>query len=718
MPAIIDEETREIVECFLAEGREAVEELEVTLLTFEDSKGSDSSSINSMFRIFHSVKGSAGYLEFSHVERVTHQAETILQKVRDGEMQLTRKLVDVLCAVLDFLNSRLDHIEQTFTDDGDEATADALVARLKLFDDDASAAAPPPPPADPAPPPPAPAWLDEEDEAEPGNGVLDIKDDQGSPRIGELLIAMGYIDEDELQEALHDHKRPLGELLISLGAISEEDLVHALGLQEQERAEGYSLPLGALLMREGLIKPKILTEALTQQVKPLGETLVEHGLVTDDEVDAVVEAQQGTLARLATAPAVAAAPPPAAPPEPPKPAKSSGGNRKSKETLRVDVHKLNSLMDLVGELIISATSIIHNPELADLDIESFHKSALRLGRVTRSLQDVAMSVRMVPIDGTFRKMHRLVRDVSRKQGKQVDLLIAGEETEVDKKVAEIIADPLVHLMRNALDHGLETVEDRRASGKGDTGSISLEARHQGGEIWISIQDDGRGIDPARILKKARERGLPDAHRNDLSDQQIFNFIFEPGFSTADKLSDISGRGIGMDVVKRNIEQVKGRIDVASQLGTGTTFTLRIPLTLAIIEGMLVRVGDSCFTIPLLQIKESVVVTGQEIVNLSDGQEVARIRDQLIPVVRLHQFYNLTPESTELSDGILVVVEDNGMTVSLFVDELIGQRQTVVKGLSGYLGDLPGLSGCTVLGDGRISLIIDVTNLIDTCARAA
>ncbi len=388
------------------------------------------------------------------------------------------------------------------------------------------------------------------------------------------------------------------------------------------------------------------------------------------------------------------------------------------ETLRVDVHKLNSLMDLVGELIIASTSIIHSPELAELDIETFQKSAMRLGRVTRSLQDVVMSVRMVPIDGTFRKMHRLVRDVSHKQGKKVELHISGQETEVDKKVAEIISDPLVHLMRNAIDHGIESNEDREKSGKPLAGNITLQARHQGGEIWISITDDGKGMDPQVILAKARERNLPDAQRTDLTDSQIFEFIFAAGFSTAEALSDISGRGIGMDVVRRNIEKVKGRIDISSEVGKGTTITLRIPLTLAIIEGMLVKIGPSCFTIPLLQIKESVVVQEDDITTLSNGQEIARIRNQLIPVVRLHKFYGIRPRSQNISDGILVIIEDNGQIVCLFVDELIGQRQTVVKNLSGYLGDIKGLSGCSVLGDGRISLILDVTNLIKRCTHSS
>ncbi|MEL6345366.1 MAG: chemotaxis protein CheA [Myxococcota bacterium] len=696
MPVEIDDETREIVDYFLTEGREGVEELELMLLSMEGGNGADGATIDSMFRIFHSIKGSAGYLEFSLVESVTHKAETVLQMIREGQLSLSRDLVDCLVAVLDFLNGRLDNITTEFTDAGAEDDADILVKRLLSFIEAGRNAAAPAPQAPPAEPPPlfesdvAPVTGDPAAEAPSPKGAREPID---FPRLGDILLEGGYVSQEQLHKALQK-SQPLGALLLNAKMIAETQLRHALTVQAAARQRGEPLRLGQVLVAEKILDEKKVLQALSAQDRPLGEALVANGLISDEELDQALTVQHKKRKN----------------PNAQMP-KAQAERRNKVETLRVDVRKLNSLMDLVGELIIAATAIIHNPELVDMDIESFQKSAMRLGRVTRSLQDVAMSVRMVPVDGTFRKMHRLVRDVSHKQGKEVDLRISGEETEVDKKVAEIIADPLVHLMRNAIDHGLESTEDRIKAGKPKVGVIKLEARHQGGEIWISISDDGGGIDRNRILKKARERGLPDAHRADLTDAQIYGFIFEPGFSTASQLSDISGRGIGMDVVKRNIEKVKGRIDVTSKEGKGTTFTLRIPLTLAIIEGMLVQVGESCFTIPLLQIKESVVVSASDITTLSDGQEVARIRDQLIPVLRLHQFYNIEPGSTDLTDGILVVLEDGGQTISLFVDELIGQRQTVVKGLSGYLGDVPGLGGCTVLGDGRISLIIDVTSLI-------
>jgi two-component system chemotaxis sensor kinase CheA len=286
-------------------------------------------------------------------------------------------------------------------------------------------------------------------------------------------------------------------------------------------------------------------------------------------------------------------------------------------------------------------------------------------------------------------------------------------------VAETISDPLVHLPRNGIDHGIEPAEERIAKGKPPEGQLALSARHVGGEVWIQVRDDGRGIARAKVLEKAIARGMVDPERADrLSDGDVFAFIFEPGFSTAQTVTDISGRGVGMDVVRSQIESVGGRVDISSVPDKGTTFTLRIPLTLAIIEGMLVRVGEASFTIPLLSIRESVSPRASDITRLLDGQEMVRIRGQYLPVIRMHRFFGIPSDFHDLERGILVVVEDAGQPLCLFVDQLLGQRQTVVKGLSGFLGNLPGLSGCTVLGDGRISLILDVASLMTAVMRAA
>ena len=318
-----------------------------------------------------------------------------------------------------------------------------------------------------------------------------------------------------------------------------------------------------------------------------------------------------------------------------------------------------------------------------------------------------MSVRMIPLSATFRKMVRLVHDLGTKSGKKIKLNLVGEETEVDKTVIEQIADPLVHIVRNSCDHGVEGPEERIKAGKTDTGSVTLEGKHEGGEVWILITDDGRGLNKERILSKAIERGLVGIEARDWTDDRIFKLVFEPGFSTAEKVTDISGRGVGMDVVKRNIEKLNGRIDIASRPGNGSTFTLRIPLTLAIVDAMLVRVGEGKYMIPTLTIRESLVPSKSQVTVTPEGREILRLREEMVPIIRLYDVFGCQPGAEKLKDGILIVAEDSGRSFAFFVDEIIGQQQTVIKGLPDYIGESNGFSGCTILGDGTVSLIVDV-----------
>lgn len=400
---------------------------------------------------------------------------------------------------------------------------------------------------------------------------------------------------------------------------------------------------------------------------------------------------------------------------------ADGGDRKRKSeagSIRVDLDKLDALMDLVGELILAETMVTHNPDLEGHHFAEFQRASLHLNRITRSIQDVAMSVRMVPISGTFRKMLRLVRDLAQKQGKQVELELAGESTEIDKTVVEAIADPLVHIVRNAVDHGIESPSARLAAGKPASGRLRMEASHEGGEIRITIVDDGKGLDRDAILAKARAKGLVDPSTKEVSEAEIFGFIFAPGFSTAAQVSNVSGRGVGMDVVRRNIDKLGGRVDVASVVGQGTTIRIRLPLTLAIVEGMLVRVGASVYTIPLLAIRESVTIKPEQVTRPGGRQEMVSIRGALLPILRLHDLHGIPSAETALESGILVVVEEHNRCFAIFVDGLIGQRQTVIKALPAYLGRLPGISGCSILGNGDISLILDVKALQGEWAAGA
>jgi two-component system chemotaxis sensor kinase CheA len=308
-------------------------------------------------------------------------------------------------------------------------------------------------------------------------------------------------------------------------------------------------------------------------------------------------------------------------------------------------------------------------------------------------------------------MIRLVHDLANKSGKKIELKLFGEETEVDKTVIEMITDPLVHLLRNSMDHGLEPPAERRAAGKTEKGTIELSARHEEGEVWITIEDDGRGLNREKILSKAREKGMITGDGAELSDKMVYSLIFQPGFSTADRITDISGRGVGMDVVKQNLEKIKGRIDVLSRAGRGTSINLRIPLTLGIIDGMLIRSGRVKCIVPLLAVREIFCPEANLITVTPECGEIVRVRGSFLPILRLHEIIKIEPDSTLLEDGVLIILEHQENRVCLFVDEILGQQQTVIKGLPHYLGQVRAASGCTILGDGEVCIILDVGNLV-------
>ena len=402
--------------------------------------------------------------------------------------------------------------------------------------------------------------------------------------------------------------------------------------------------------------------------------------------------------------------------DPTEPKTESKKKTTGQKSIRVDIDKLDSLINLVGELVIAESMVTRHPAVESQADESLSKAIHQLHRVSADLQDIAMSVRMIPLTSTFRRINRLVHDLSVKCNKPVKLEMLGEDTEVDKTVIETISDPLVHIVRNAIDHGLEAPGDRVAIGKPEQGQVRISAKHESGEVWISVSEDGRGLDSEKLIAKAREKDILQGDSPEPSEEEAFQLIFHPGFSTAKAITDVSGRGVGMDVVRQNIENINGRIDLHSTFGEGTTFTLRIPLTMAIIDGMLVKVGGSQYTIPILSIRESIRVKEEQVTITPDGQELVRLREELIPVLRLHQAFEQETDVSELVEGILIVVEIGGKSVGLFVDDILGQQETVIKGLSGYLGSSRGISGCTILGDGTVSLILDIPDLVGLGSR--
>jgi two-component system, chemotaxis family, sensor kinase CheA len=397
-----------------------------------------------------------------------------------------------------------------------------------------------------------------------------------------------------------------------------------------------------------------------------------------------------------------------------------GGAQKIEQTVKVGTLRLDSLVDMVGELVIAQQMIIQDPVVAAINAERVNRNLGHVAKITRDLQEAAMSLRMVPLRTTFQKMARLVRDVSRKAGKKVTLTIHGEDTELDRTVVEEIGDPLVHLIRNAVDHGLETSEERLEVGKSASGQLELRAYHQGGSIVIEIIDDGRGLNRERIIAKGLERGLipPETNPDEIPDGDVWKMIFKPGFSTAEKVTDISGRGVGMDVVRRNIESMRGKIDITSSVGKGSVFTLRLPLTLAIIDGMIVRVGDSRYVVPTLSIEQSFRPTPEQLHTVFEEGEMVKVRGRLFPVRKLKEVFGLDAGEEDPCQAILLLLEVADQRICLLVDEILGQHQVVIKSLGKGLPKVEGVSGGAILGDGRVALIIDVDSLVDDAVRTA
>ncbi|WP_169704175.1 chemotaxis protein CheA [Candidatus Kuenenia stuttgartensis] len=378
------------------------------------------------------------------------------------------------------------------------------------------------------------------------------------------------------------------------------------------------------------------------------------------------------------------------------------------ETVKVDIQKIDSLVNLVGELVIANALI---KDLLENTNSTSNKNISHLGKIVKDIQDQVMSIRMVPIKSTFQKMSRLVRDVSKKAGKKVKLEVSGEETELDKSVIESIGDPLVHILRNSVDHGIEPEEERIAAGKPALGHVYLDAFHKGGNIFIEIRDDGRGLRKDKLLKKAIEKGIMSENAT-LTEQQIFGLIFAAGFSTAEKITDISGRGVGMDVVKKNIERLRGKVEISSEEGKGTKISIKLPLTMAIIDGMIVQVGNQKYIVPMLSIEESIRPKKDDISTIQQRGEVINVRGNILPMVRLHQWYNVEPKKYAPWEAIILIVESEGQRCGILVDDLIGQQQIVIKRLGEQFRNVKGVSGSAILGDGRVGLILDVGGIMN------
>jgi two-component system, chemotaxis family, sensor kinase CheA len=747
----------------------------VELELSQDASGAvDLDMVNSIFRLFHSMKGSAGFLELTYMVKLTHKAENLLDIFRKEEAVLAGPDVTLLLKTIDLMRKLMEDLEESGKDDTFAEEIDAKVELLQksitaklsgepiqadvsevavVVDEESDLVIASEPESEPAPGNALPGitvspemharYLEEAEE------LLD----SAEQNLMEALNGSGEeIDLAEALRCLHSFKGNSG----FMGYMTLEKLTHRTETMLEEvvagtiKADEASLSVFLEVVdvcrqttadqdNPGVVAEDILNPMLGKLdgLDPNAAPKKKSGFIPLGNMKKPKPAQKVEAENVAPVPVEPVAPP--APPAPAvptpvatavKPVQAKGGTKpveaarvrkapaaKSAGSIRVDISKLDSLMNLVGELVIAEAMVTRNPDLDGYEFENLEKSSHHLRRITSDLQDVAMSVRMVPLAGTFKKMIRLVHDTGIKAGKKVELKLIGEETEVDKTVIEQISDPLVHIVRNAIDHGLENPEERALTEKSEAGLVTIEARHESGEVWIIVSDDGKGLPRQVILDKAISKGLVEGDGENLRDEEVYKLIFEPGFSTAAAVTEISGRGVGMDVVKKNIEKINGRVDIKSNFGFGSSFIMRIPLTMAIIEGMLVRVGRSTYNVPLLSIREAFRPDESMITTTPDGVEVVKLREDLIPVVRLHELYKIKATFESLTEGILVIVENDGQAAALFVDEILGQQQTVVKGLSEYVGSPHGVSGCTILGDGRISLILDVATILSGSATA-
>lgn len=685
---------------FVCEALEHLHNAEQALLELEKDF-TDVEVINTVFRSFHTIKGVAGFMNLDPIVELAHNAETMLDLARNGDLELNTGLLDLILE-----------------------SCDLLTQLIKMFQDE-----PAPTKAELA------NLVDRLQRATKGEAVESPDNSQPEfpfPPLGEILVSMGIVTEGQIAIAL-ERKRTGAEKLRNLivqGGLTVVDAVECELLKNSETGE----QIQGMLVEMELVDGQQLKDAIEERRnsnKRIGQLLD----VTTEELAPALR-EQRRAQREGETPTESVPPPVSSQPSPPKQAnvsktaspastakaaaakeggakQSLGAGNRAGQTVKVNTSRLDSLVDMVGELVIAQQMIVQDPEVHTIKEQRTKRNLAHIGKIIRDLQEVAMALRMVTVKATFQKMARLVRDVASKAGKNITFIMEGEDTELDRNVVEEISDPLVHMIRNSCDHGIEASVDRKAAGKPESGKLVLRAFHQAGSIVIEVEDDGRGLPREKIYKKAIERGLISSDRqiDDIPDSEIYNLVFLPGFSTADKVTDISGRGVGMDVVRRNIEALRGKVEIRSTPGKGSIFSIRLPLTLAIIDGMIMRVGSQRYVVPTLAIEQSFRPTPDELHTVNDKGEMVSVRGSLLPIHRLNRIFNVQDSIEELSNALLVVLESATTRSCLMVDEIIGQQQVVIKSLGQGVKSIRGVSGGAILGDGRVALILDVDGLV-------
>ena len=682
-----------MLEMYLYETNTLLEQLDELLIEAEKNKDFTTNDVNEIFRSMHTIKGSSAMLEFNFLMEIAHHIEDLFFYIRENgidslDQAHKSELFNLMFKSTDKLRSEIEKVENN---EPLETNIDSFVAEINGLLDKIS------------------------------GKVSDSPEDKAPEKAGAGTESVP-LNPDDAPHYIHVFFED-GCGMENLRAFM---IVNAL--QERELEFIYypndidSNPDSAeKIIEQGFYLGFRTADAREQAVRAIDQAQNIRSYETGERVEepAEPEPEQQPASPAETAPAAAntAAAAPKAKSEAPAAKKKEAAPHGAvkQDLISVNLSKLDALMALVGEIVITESMVTSSPDLQGLSLDNFNKSARQLRKLTDDLQDISMSLRMVSVSGVFQKMNRIVRDMKQNLNRDVRLTIIGENTEVDKTIVDSIGDPLMHIVRNAIDHGIEeNVQDRIAAGKDPQGEVILSAAHTGSEVIISVEDDGRGMDTDAILAKAARNGLLTKPESDYSQKEILSLLMMPGFSTNTEVTEYSGRGVGLDVVKKNVEAVGGIVSITSELGKGSCTTLKIPLTLAIADGMEISVGKSIFTIPISNIRQSFKATEEDIILDPSGHEMVRCMDEFYPVVRIGELYNIPDSCTKINDGILMWVEASDKSYCLFVDKLIGEHQVVVKPLPPYLQQFhikdSGISGCSILGDGNITIILDVAHV--------
>lgn len=672
---------------YLFETEQMLDQLEVIVLEKKDEQMFNNSSINEIFRIMHTIKGSSSVMRFQNITEVAHRLEDIFYYLREHSSQSIpyQELISLIFLVLDFTKEELEKVKEGESPDAD---ASAIIEKLTGYCN---------------------RLVNQTDSPS-------LEEEKEEVRTDALIPAVTPLEDSKYYRIKIQYKPQAKMLNLKAYLIitALEDLAYSMYyvpnqiLTEESTSDviarnGFRL---AVQTREGLEKIREVLEHASEVEDYTLEESDYEAYIRQDFLFQGVEFQID-LSEKAVKKDTAVN-------TEQKKAENSKNVPHKQNFMSIDVEKMDALMNLVGELVISEAVVVQNKDLKvpGLDLSNFSKAVRQMMKITSELQDAVMSMRMIPLVQTFQKMNRIVFDTSKKTNKEVELLIAGENTEVDKNIIEHISDPLMHLIRNAVDHGIETKEERIDAGKPEKGKILLEAKNEGGKVWISVIDDGKGMKKEALIQKALEKKmLTEKEAEQISEKAALELIMKPGFSTNETVTEYSGRGVGMDVVAKNIKSVGGSLDIASKPGFGTSMILKIPLTLAIINGIIMEIGSATYVVEIESVKEFLRIEESQMIYEPSGEEYVMIRGTCYPVVRLNEKFGIKGAVKNVEEGIMVVLEHEGRQVCILADKLLGEQEIVVKPIPGYVKKVEGISGCTQLGDGSISLILDPGNLM-------